>query len=131
MHLFGRICRNPQHVLAAKIAQASARVEPLTAEVAHAAHLTATAFAAAEAARQVVIAITEEIHPSERTTMGRDPDRVRRYNQACATNGEAAAALNAAKGRHADVSRQRTTANGDLQLMIERVVARARRDTTP
>ncbi len=119
-----------QRILAAKIGVASARVALLTAEVADAERAIGVAFADAEAKRQVVIAITEEVHPSERTSMGRDPDRVRRYQEACEINGKAVAVLNAAKERQATVARQRMMAHGEVQLMIERVASRARRDAT-
>lgn len=119
-----------QHILAAKIGVASARVALLTAEVADAERAIGVAFADAEAKRQIVIAITEEVHPSERANMGGDPDRVRRYQQACEVNGQAAAVLDAAKDRHVTVAQKRNMANGEVQLMIERVAARARRDTS-
>ena len=119
-----------QRILAAKIGAASARVALLTAEVADAERAIGVAFADAEAKRQVVIAITEEVHPSERTSMGRDPDRVRRYQEACEINGKAVAVLNAAKERQATVARQRMMVHGEVQLMIERVASRTRRDTT-
>lgn len=119
-----------QRIVAAKIGAAHARVALLTAEVADAERQVADAFAVATSTRQAVITITEEVHPHDRATMGGDSDRNRRYNQACAANGDAAHRVAAAKGRANDMARQRANANGELQQMIERVSARARRDTT-
>lgn len=119
-----------QRILAAKIAAAHARVALLTAEVADAERQVADAFAVATSTRQAVVTITEEVHPTERVTMGGDPERNQRYNKACAANGEAAHRLAAAKDRASDMAQQRMNANGELHMMIERVAARARRDTT-
>ncbi len=119
-----------QRIVAAKIGVARARLDLLTAEVADAERQVADAMAVATSTHQAVVTITEEVHPHDRVTMGGDPERNRRYNQTCAANGEAAHRLYAAKDRANDMARQRANANGELHMMIERVSARARRDTT-
>ncbi len=119
-----------QRILAAKIGVGRARLDLLTAEVADAERQVADAMAVTTSTYQAVIAITQEVHPHDRVTMGGDPERNRRYNQACAANGEAAHRLAAAKDRANDMAQQRMNANGELHMMIERVAARARRDTT-
>ncbi len=119
-----------QRIVAAKIGAAHARLDLLTAEVADAERQVTDALAVTTSTYQAVITITEEVHPHDRVTMGGDPERNRRYNQACAANGEAAHRLAAAKGRANDMAQQRANANGELHMMIERVAARARRDAT-
>ncbi len=119
-----------QRIVAAKIGAAHARVALLSAEIADAERQVADALAVATSTYQAVITITEEVHPHDRVTMGGDPDRNRRYNQACAANGEAAHRVASAKDRANDLARQRANANGELHMMIERVAVRARRDIT-
>lgn len=120
-----------QHILAGKIAVPAARLIHMDAQIEEATRHVAVAYGDAETKRQAIITITEEVHPSERATMGGDPDRMRRYRAAMEINGQANAAHTMAQEHLIGLRQQRQHANGDLVQLIERVAARIRRDTTP